>query len=403
MAMTDELVALVSLMIMGAMVSFPVIYIIVHVCAVRRALFGTFLLEHVLALIRLGLPLRKGLEPCGRRAVWGSESDLQEVAKGLDAGELLGEALARVPAVGESAAATLVRVACWAQARPVPRLVSAAEAEVLRLGERSGDLRGAIELVLRQRRRTQDMRRLLMNTLLYPFVLCVAIAILLSSIGAFIVPKMARMYAELDLELPAITRVVFDLPLEFALLWVVLAFSLLYGLIRAAKRARHLSQGHRFIADLVQRIVYHLPLVRGPTKRLFLVEFCRELAMLMRLGTPADRGLAVIADGTVHPVFRDKLNRAVGCVQQGMPLADALAEAHFDAPVVLTVRMAESSGDLPAALLSLSDEFAVRSQWAANLFARLAPPLLILVLGLVVAAMACGIFLPLINLMYKLM
>lgn len=401
--MTDELKILVSLVFMSTVTFFPFIYLMISLSTVRRALFSTFLLEHVLALIRLGLPLHKGLEPCGRRTVWGSEHDLQEVIEGLASGELFGEALARVPLSGSSVVTEFVRLACGMQLRSVPRLVSAAEAEVLRIGEQSGNLREAIELVLRQRRRSQDIRRMLKNTLFYPIALGLIAGGILFGISTFIMPKMQKMFVELDVELPVLTQVVFTIPLAQIAVGIVLATFLIIIFVRALQRARPLSlRTGRIFADLFLRLVFCLPLIRGPTKRLFLIEFCKELAMLLRMGTPADHALAAIAGGTVHPVFRDKLKRAIGGIQQGERLPDALEKARFDARVVMAVRMAESSSDLSAALLSLSEEFTAHSRWAANLFVQLAPPMLVLLLGIIVASIALSIFLPLVYLMRQM-
>ena len=403
MVMTNEINVLLSLIFMSAVAFFPLAYLLVSISAMRRALFSTFLLKHVHALIRLGLPLHKGLEPCGRRAVWGSENDLQEVIKGLDSGELFGEALARVPLPRTSSATEFVRLAGWVQLRPVPRLVSAAEAEALRIGEQSGNLRSAIELVLRQRRQSQDIRSMLKNTFFYPIAMGLIAGAILYGFSVFIMPKIERMFAELDVALPALTRFVFSIPLAQISACIVLSTLLIVLFTRMLQRARPLSlRTDGSLVDLFQRVVFCLPLIRGATKRLFLTEFCKELAMLLRMGTPADHALAAIAGGTVHPVFRDKLNRAIGCIQQGERLPDALEKARFDARVVMAARMAESSSDLPAALLSLSEEFTARSLWATNLFVQLLPPILVLLLGLIIASIALSIFLPLICLMNKM-
>ena len=65
--------------------------------AVRRRLFSGFLLEHIAALIRLGLPLKRGISSCGSEVSSLSRRDLEEIENQLGSGSLLVDALAHVP------------------------------------------------------------------------------------------------------------------------------------------------------------------------------------------------------------------------------------------------------------------------------------------------------------------
>jgi len=402
MGAMNELTQVIWLIAPAAVLLFLGVYFVGQAGAVRRTLLSTLLLEQMSALIRLGLPLRRGLEPCEREIGRASRRDLEEVEAGLAAGELLGDALASVPSRGVSLRVLIFRFLCLVQFRPVPRLVSPAEAEALRIGERSGDLLGALDLVLRRRRRSHDIRRMLWNSLFYPLFAGMAAAALLGSVSIYIVPKMARMFEELDLALPTWTQRVIDLPYAHLYGCAVFAALFIFLIVRLAQLSRPLTPGRRSLTDWTRRILFLLPFIRGATRRLFLIEFCCEAAMLLRMGTPADRALEVIAEGTVHPVYQGRLMRAVEWLRRGEPLADSLEKAGFDGRVVMTVRMAESASDLPEALRSLGEEFAARSNWASNMVVQIVPPILILVLGLLIAAVVVGLFLPLVRLTYAL-
>lgn len=371
--------------------------------AVRRALFSTLLLEHVSALIRLGLPLNRGVAPCGQEVSRFSRRDLAEVQKGLGSGELLGDALARVPTRRRALGALIYRFLCFLQFRARAGLVSPAEAEVLRIGERSGNLRDAMQLILDERERSRDVQRLLWNEFVYPLALAVMIGGMITVYFVYIMPAWAHMYRDFDVTLPPWIGKLMAVPVGqlFALAFFLVFLGLLIR--RMTRRARSIQKGRSGIRQSLRRIVFMLPFVQGAIKRLFLVEFCREMAMLLRVDIPADRALAVLADGTLHPLFRDQIGRARNMVHQGYKLSDALERAGLDDRTVGTVRMAESASDLPDALSALADEYAARTTWAANMIAQFIPPLLILLLGAIVGSLAVAIFLPLVELIFELM
>ena len=171
------------------------------------------LLEHISALIRLGLPLKRGISSCGSEVTSLSRRDLEEIENQLGSGTLLGDALACVPYSLSSIGRRFFSFICLLQLRSSPRLVSPSEAEVLRMGERSGDLQEAIRMVLHERERSDDLSRLLRDALIYPVLVFVFMGVIASGILVYIVPKFQKMFAEFDVALPTITLLALDVPL----------------------------------------------------------------------------------------------------------------------------------------------------------------------------------------------
>ena len=124
---------------------------------VRRSLLSAFLMEYFGALVKLRLPLTQGIGSCSKMLSRGSRRDLSDVEQNLAEGMLIGDALASVPRRRKSVVGRALRkLESW-QPFPQSRLITAAEAETLRIGEMSGNLAGAFKLVLGRRRRYEQI------------------------------------------------------------------------------------------------------------------------------------------------------------------------------------------------------------------------------------------------------
>ena len=321
------------------------------------------------------------------------------MTEGLAEGQLVGDALALVTIESER------HLGRWARFWPSRKLVSPAEAEVLRVGEMSGNLPDALRLVVEERRRFAEMRVHLVAEFVYPLVLAMALSGLLVLIVLVVLPRYVRMFSEMDVPLPVLTLAVMEMRhwvgfhlwvLPVALIVLFIVFRLRHSLRRPFVR----GAGPR-PAPWV-RAAYAIPFYQRSMRCAQLKEFCRELAMLLRVGTPAHRALRVIADGTLNPWFRERVRRAADLAEQGVALGDALDQAAVDRRAAWFARGLADREDLSAGLMRLGDDYAANFSWLSSIAARTAPPLAIMAIGFLVACVVIGLFLPLLKVMGSL-
>ena len=339
---------------------------------------GTFILQNLASLIRLNLPLRKGLEAVGEDLGHEARDSIADVRKSLDKGGLLGDALA-----GPEGAS---------------RLVSPAEAEALRVGEMTGQLEGVIALALRERMRQDDRRLRVHDTFWYPAMLIVVVAGVMAGISFSILPKFEKMFQEFDIPLPASTRWWVGRGPDIFAVAALAAFTFLLLSSCRIIRLRPMERVKRPLADLLRRLLYHLPGVHGALRGRGMIEICRDLAMLIRIRTPADRALDVIADGTINPCLRDKVREAARACREGMPLSAALDRAGLGKRPAWFAEDAADPEALAVGLEALAEDSETGLSWSRSAESQLAVPLLIVVIGIMVGSIVIGVFLPLIKL-----
>jgi len=367
----------------------------------RRRIFSTFLMEHLAAITRLRLPWERSLDACGARLSRGSQRDLRDVSRNLNEGLLLGDALALAPRSPGNLVERFRRLVEAFQLLPPPKLVTPAEAEVLRVGEMSGDLERAFNELLKSRRRFGELRAWMYAALLYPIAVLLVLFGVISGVLTFIVPKFKMIFFEFDAPLPVMSLLVTDVAdfVKYSSYWMFpLLLLAIFIISRYSRLLRPLLRKRRLLSDLLQRAVYLLPFVHGSMRRMLLAEFCRELAMLLRVGTPVPRALRVIAEGTMNPWFRDRARRAAKLCESGIDPGAALDRVGLDHRAGWFARAAANTLDLADALHRLANDYLDHISWTASVALRLLPPIVIVCVGALVGFIVIGLFSPLVAL-----
>jgi len=343
-----------------------------------RAGMGVSLLNHAAAMTRLGLPLRQGLKRCAGRLGKTARHELDAVLSGLDEGQLFGDAMSR----------PLVRKR--GELRPkMLGLVSLAEAETLRAGEMSGNLGEAVALVVEGRMSGWRRSRALWG-MAYSFLVLLAVA--QAGVGFFVTnPMLLRMFKEFSMLLPPPTLLAlaigapasagFRVLAAVGVLWVVI------GRLGGGWTLGRLPPLWRRLAGLPACAL-------GLGRRRWLARVCHDLAMLLRVGTPAPRALEIVAEATKNPWRADRLLKAARLCGQGVDLGAALTQARVDPAVAWVAGVQTHGGEISAALRRLGDEYVARAAWAERVALEVGSLVVIAIAGLFTVLMAFGLVLP---------
>lgn len=400
-SIADHLGALLLILISVQLWGFVCFVVMNYWMSLLRRAFSLMVLEHIYALAKLGLPLTRGMNYCAQGMLSRtSRDDLREVELGLQQGLLVGDALARVPQGG-----LLHHTSRLVTPASASRLVSAAEAEVLRVGEMSGNLAESVQLVLAERRRHSSIRASLLSASFYPLALLTVIGGILSLLMIFIVPKFKKMFDELDIELPLLTQTLISVADAIAAqwYWLLMAVVMLVATIMLFRPRLRAGARHDWRwGEPIERLLDRAPVIHRPLRRAQLAEFCHELAMLLRAGAPVHRALRVIAEGTMSPWMRERATLAANLTEEGKTLGDALDIAALDHRAAWFGHALADRADMADALKRLGDDYAERISWTAALAARLIPPIIVIILGSCVAFVVISLFLPLIKIMNSL-
>ena len=279
----------------------------------------TIFLRQLALLVEAGLTLEAALQTLAddaNKSVARFSSDLRST---ISSGHSFAEALERHPTIIEPAYVAMVRA-----------------------GETSGKLEGALRAIVDDRARKDILAERINSAIRYPlFLIATAILILLFFLS-YVVPQFEVVFKDLGDKLNSGAAFVlaastwlhtnFDLFLGGCLIVVLSAWLILHNRTR---RARLLS------------IVAKIPGISGPMQDRRTTRLIGTLGLLVANGVSLPAALKILRDVVAEPRCIAALDRLHDQVRSGRRFADALAETDLLPPLaVRMLRVGDEMGDL---------------------------------------------------------
>lgn len=264
----------------------------------------------------------------------------------------------------------------------------------LMAGERSGNLDSVIRRYVAYEKVIGTVKKRTISALIYPAILVTMMSGLVGFIVFRVVPEFAEFYASFDRPLPLATRTL----VAFSHLLISRIWLILGGIIALALWARTLLRS-RVYRERIDRVLLQLPWL-GPTLRKFATaQLSRTLATLLGGGIPLVNALEI----TVRSMSNRHLAREVETVrvhvQEGRGFAEALRErATLPDVAIKMVEVGESTGALQEMLNSIAEFYDEEIETDVGRFMTLIEPILLIVMGLIIAIVILSLYMPIIQL-----
>jgi len=260
-------------------------------------------------------------------------------------------------------------------------------------GEGSGALPDILERLADLLEREQQVRGKLITALVYPAALALTAVAVVVALMAFVVPKVVEQFDSMGRELPLLTRVVIgisDLMAATGLPVLVLAA---VGAVAFSRLLRRPAFRHRFDATVLQ-----LPLLGRLVRDVHAARMARTLSIMVGSGLPMMEGLVITARTVHNRVLREATDRMVASIREGGSLSGAMRRAAVFPPTLLYMTTSgENSGRLGQMLERAADYLEREFNTFTSVAMSLLEPLIIVVLGGVVAVIVLAILLPILQ------
>ena len=272
----------------------------------------------------------------------------------------------------------------------VPRVYTAS----LLAGERSGNLEIVLRRYVAYAKLIGAVRRKTISALMYPLVLLGLAVIVVAIIVLKLVPAFSLFYSSFGAELPTSTRVIMNVSTfvrEYALLLVV-------GLVGGVAAA--VSWGRRPVhRQQLDRAMLGVPWVGDIARKFATSQMARTLATLLSGGIPLVQALDVASRSVSNRYIAHELESMAQRVREGESLAGTMRSRRiFPDVAVKMTEVGEATGALQDMLNSLADFYDEDLQSSLDRFVTLVEPVLLIILGLVIASLLLALYLPLFQL-----
>ena len=325
--------------------------------------------QELAALLKAGLPLLQALNLMLERLREPNFKEiLTQVRDRVKGGEELSDAFGSFGAV-------------------FPPLYSA----TLKAGERTGELEQVLRRFIRYLKLVIEARKRVISALVYPSVLVGLSIAMLFVMAIFVMPRFTVFYDSMDMQLPLLTRITLGVSLFLRdnLVFIVATVLVVRRWARTPAGAVHLD-----------RWKLHIPFI-GPVLHLFsLAEYCRSLSTLLSGGMPLVPSMEISGRAVSNLFVRERISPTVQQVREGKALHQALDQTDIVTDLAIDmVKVGEATGSLDVMLTNVADFFDEEVELRMQRILSLVEPLMLVIMGCLVAALLISVYMPMFNAM----
>ena len=261
-------------------------------------------------------------------------------------------------------------------------------------GERSGNLDAVLRRFVEYSKIVATVKRKTISALIYPVILITLAAVLVSIIVLKVVPAFSDFYESFNAQLPLMTRVIVGISdFMVANFWL-----LLIGLLTAAAAiavwVRQPGQRGR-----LDRWLLSVPMLGDVARKFATSQMARTLSTLLGGGLPLVNALDIAARSVGNRFMATELDVVAARVREGSSFAGALEARHvFPDVAVKMAEVGESTGALQDMLNTVADFYDEEISTNMERFVTLIEPVLLVVMGIVIAGLLLALYMPLFQL-----
>jgi type IV pilus assembly protein PilC len=257
-------------------------------------------------------------------------------------------------------------------------------------GEKSGNLPGVLDYYIAYQRVSTGVKKKIIATLVYPVLLITVAIIIVTYLVTGVVPKFALLYRDLNVDLPAPTRVLIALTVEYRLYFVALVALLALAAVGVFLWSRTEEGGTAF-----DRFKFRLPIVGDTLLKFQVAQFSRTLSTLLTGGTPLVAGLQTATEAITSKLLKSTVAQATQMVREGESLHAALSsKGVMPEMAVDMIEVGESSGAISPMLNSVAEFYEEEVNLRLAAMVAVIEPALLIIMGLFVAFILISLYLP---------
>lgn len=274
-----------------------------------------------------------------------------------------------------------------------PKVFTGLYISMVRAGETSGALDVVLDRLADFTESQAELRSKLVGTLVYPVIMLLMALGVTSMLFVFVIPKITKIFESQKMALPLPTKFLIFVSKVMIDYWLVIA--LVLGLVIYFGRKYIRTEKGRPKWD---HFLLTVP-VFGPLIRMVAISrFCKTLGTLMASGVPLLTAFDIVKNVVQNTVLLEVIETARDCVKEGDSIAAPLKRSgHFPPIVTHMIGIGEKSGQLEPMLNNVAQSYEVQIDSRLRAMTSLLEPLIIVMMGVVVASIVFAILMPILQ------
>jgi len=269
---------------------------------------------------------------------------------------------------------------------------------------KAGEVGGVLDKVLISlaefMEKIEKIKNKVKGAMVYPIVVLTLALGILTFLIVFIIPRFEQIFADVmqGKPLPWLTNQVVAVSRNFITIGPMMVVGII-ALVFGLKFLKKTPKG----AYGIDYFKLHMPLFGSMFMKSSIARFTRTLGELMDSGVPVLQALTIVGETSGNAVVETAVHVVHDAVKEGENIAPTLASTGIFPPMVVSmVEVGEETGELPAMLRRIADNFDDEVDNAVAGLTSIIEPLLIVFLALIVGTIVIALFLPLISIIDSL-
>ena len=272
-----------------------------------------------------------------------------------------------------------------------PTIFSELFVSMVKVGEEAGTLEEVLRVLTDQMEKDHEIRSKIKGAMVYPLVIILAMIIIGILMMIMVIPKLAQVFADLEIELPITTRAMIATSFFLSKFWYLLPIAVLAFLF-LARISLKTKTGKLTIDTLVLKI----PIIASIIKKTNTAYTARTLSSLIVAGVPIVRSLKVVSRTLGNIYYKEALLKAAEQVEKGNKLAVVLGQYEKIYPTLFIqmIEIGEETGETSHILEKLADFYEDEVTNATKNLSAIIEPVLMLIVGAAVGFFANSMIQP---------
>ena len=266
-----------------------------------------------------------------------------------------------------------------------PMLVNMVEA-----GEQSGSLEMAFSRMAVHFEKEAKLKATIKKATIYPIILVIAAIGVIAVMLLFVIPIFIDMFADLDIEMPAITMFVMNSSKWMTSHWYVV-LGIIVGVVVAYKLIYKTTQGRLTI----DRIKMKMPLFGKLTVKTACSQFARTMSTLLMSGISTIDALETTSKIVNNIHYTNAMLKAREEVMKGIPLSEPLEASGIFPPMVYHMTgIGEETGNVEEMLEKMADYYDEEVEMTTQSVLAAMEPIIILFMALIIGTLVIAVIWP---------
>jgi type IV pilus assembly protein PilC len=264
----------------------------------------------------------------------------------------------------------------------------------LKIGEESGRIKDVLSDLTLYFSKKIKQRRQLTSALTYPIMVVITAILAVGFMLNFIVPMFMDVFKRFNGEMPALTRMIISVSTFFkAYTWLMVLVSVAITVTILAIRKQEYFRARTSV------LLVKMPLFGEIVKKIYVSRYCQSMSLLLGAKTPMLRSLQLVRHMIGFYPFEKALEVMESDILHGKLLHQSMARFDlFDTRIISLVRVAEEVNQLDAVFTRLNAQYSEELEHKISMLSSLLEPVMIIVVGVLVAVILIAMYLPLFQL-----